>query len=106
MHAAISTLLVAEVANALWKAIRRGELAADGAADRLESLGRILELRSETELMPRALEIAVELQHPVYDCVYLAMAEEVGTELLTADQRLLQALDGSPYTGLARDLAS
>jgi len=38
-----------------------------------------------------ALRIAVQLDHPVYDCVYLALAVETGLQLLTADQRLFRA---------------
>ena len=37
-----------------------------------------------------ALALACHLDHPVYDCLYLALARREAALLLTADQRLLQ----------------
>ena len=39
-----------------------------------------------------ATGIAVMLDHPAYDCIYLAMAEAEGTRFVTADDRLLRKL--------------
>ena len=36
----------------------------------------------------RASTIALELDHPVYDCIYLACTEIEGVPLVTADRRL------------------
>jgi predicted nucleic acid-binding protein len=36
----------------------------------------------------RALEVAGRLDHPVYDCLYLALAEAHGAGLATADRAL------------------
>ena len=41
-------------------------------------------------LQAEALALACHLDHPVYDCLYLALARRVAALLLTADQRLLQ----------------
>jgi predicted nucleic acid-binding protein len=41
------------------------------------------------ELRGRALELAIELQHPIYDCFYLALAERERAPLISADKRLL-----------------
>jgi predicted nucleic acid-binding protein len=35
-----------------------------------------------------ALALACHLDHPVYDCLYLALARREAAQLLTADQRL------------------
>jgi predicted nucleic acid-binding protein len=40
-------------------------------------------------LAPRAVSIAGQLDHPVHDCLYLALAELERTVLVTADMRLL-----------------
>ena len=41
-------------------------------------------------LQAEALALACHLDHPVYDCLYLALARREAALLLTADQRLLQ----------------
>lgn len=86
-------LLLVEAANALWKKVRRHELS-PGEADR--ALGVILSsglvIRPTRPLLTRALVMAVRLQHPVYDCVYLALAERERAALVTADERLAGAV--------------
>jgi predicted nucleic acid-binding protein len=46
-------------------------------------------LVSATGLAPRAVAIAGQLDHPVYDCFYLALAEAEQADLVTADMRLV-----------------
>jgi predicted nucleic acid-binding protein len=86
-------LLVAECANILWKKVQRGELSKDEAI-----LGvRLLE-RSDIELLPMrsllatATRIAVELDHPAHDCLYLALAIENACRFVTADERFIRKL--------------
>ena len=44
------------------------------------------------ELISQAFEISLQLNHPIYDCVYLALALELDAEgLMTADERLANA---------------
>ena len=38
------------------------------------------------------MDLARRLGHPVYDCVYLALAEREDAAFVTADQRLLRRL--------------
>ena len=82
-------LLVAECANVLWKKTRRNELTPDEA--RLAA--RLLQ-RADVELAPmRALlepttELAIAMDHPAYDCAYLALAESLSCNLVTADRKL------------------
>jgi predicted nucleic acid-binding protein len=42
--------------------------------------------------LARATAIAVELDHPAYDPVYLAVAEPSSLRLVTADNRLVRKL--------------
>ena len=86
-------LLVAECANILWKKVRRDELSSEEAllaARLLQSAD--LELTSTRSLMERATQIAIELDHPAYDCIYLALAAERDCPFVTADERLLHKL--------------
>jgi predicted nucleic acid-binding protein len=43
-------------------------------------------------LLPRALEIAQQFRQSVYDCLYVALAEREGCELVTADDKLIKAV--------------
>ena len=45
----------------------------------------------------RALEIAFELAHPIYDCVHPALAERMGHRMVTADGRLLRAVRATEH---------
>lgn len=86
-------LLPIEVANALHRRALRQELSMQSAAHLLEALmGSGLELREVPGLHVRALELANELhQNAVYDAHYLALAETLGCECWTADQKFHRA---------------
>jgi predicted nucleic acid-binding protein len=99
-------LLLTEAANALWKKLLRREIRAREAAQALDLLmASGLELEPSAPLLGRALLLARRLRHPVYDCVYLALARAEGATLVTADRRLLaQTTKGGtrlPVTDLA-----
>lgn len=98
-------LIVAEVANALWKKCRRGEIAANQLAYAFETSLRLIdELVPTKDLAERALHTATELQHPVYDCFYLALAEVRGGTFITADTRLLTRLAQGGWKGAVEAL--
>ncbi len=86
-------LLLVEVANALWRKAKAGEISgreAHTALDLVSASG--VDLYPNRPLVSRALALARLLAHPVYDCVYLALAEREGATFVTADQRLLRRL--------------
>lgn len=93
-------LLVSEVVNALWAKELRGDLAAD---ERVLALTAALDAFDEfapcKDLAPRALDLALSLQHPAYDCFYLALAEARGAMFVTADTRLLARLAKGGWAG-------
>ena len=78
-----------EATNAWWKKSRRGEMSSgqvEQAIRRLLAVG--VDLYPSASLVTRAARFAVELDHAVYDCVYLALAAQHGAELAMADGRL------------------
>ncbi|MDO9707008.1 type II toxin-antitoxin system VapC family toxin [Paracraurococcus lichenis] len=85
-------LLLAEVGNAAWKAVRRGGMTRDQARDALRELsnGPIV-LTPLAELAAAATDLALRRDHPVYDCFYVALAQREGAPLVTADARLASA---------------
>ena len=99
------TLVHAEVGNGLWKRVLKREIADDGEITaRLADLARYIRTIDETPLMPVALRLAIELDHPIYDCVYLALAETMDDQLLTADRRFLRAIASTPHAARVREL--
>jgi predicted nucleic acid-binding protein len=46
-------------------------------------------------LAATAARTALEIDHPVYDCFYLALAELESTQLVTADARLVAKTRGT-----------
>jgi predicted nucleic acid-binding protein len=49
----------------------------------------------------RAMQVARRLHHPVYDCVYLALAEREDATFITADRRLLRRLSPALHIAVA-----
>jgi predicted nucleic acid-binding protein len=84
-------LIMAEVSNALWKKLRMTLVTFEQATAALRALPDRIRLFEMTDFAPRAFAIAVELDHPIYDCFYLALAEREGCALITADARLIAA---------------
>jgi predicted nucleic acid-binding protein len=41
-------------------------------------------------LLPAAIQMALELEHPVYDCFYLSAAVQKDTHVITADCRFFE----------------
>ncbi len=92
-HLIAPDLLLAEFANVLSTKIRKGEFNL-GSVDRaVEVLQNARLAFSPMEpLMPMSIRLAQRLQHPAYDCFYLALAQAEGCLLVTADQRFLRAV--------------
>jgi predicted nucleic acid-binding protein len=86
------SLIAAEIGSALWKAVRRGVIASADALAAIEvALLPFEALIAIEELRIRALALAVELQHPIYDCFYIALAEREQAPLITADEAMIAA---------------
>lgn len=98
-------LIIAEIGNTVWRKAIRNEMSQGQANDILAAMrsGEVA-LYPSTDLAQRALGIALVLNHPVYDCLYLACAELVDGVLVTADERLRKAVDGTNLASLVRPL--
>ena len=83
----------AEVGNVLWKGTRQNRWRQDEA----ESVAADMQARDFTTvpslmLLPEALKIAFAHDRAVYDGLYVALAVQSETDLITADERLANAL--------------
>ncbi len=94
-------LVLIEIANGLWAAVRRQRIDESTARAQLTAAPPLFgELRPAEALTAAAFDIACELNHPIYDCMYLAMAEAERTPLITGDARLQTAVTGTRWRHL------
>lgn len=94
-------LLLAELSNILWKKVGRGELTqaeAERIAGDLEQAD--IKIHPMGSLFLPGLRIAMVTGRTSYDSIYLALADSLSTEVVTADRRLYNALQGGPYARL------
>jgi predicted nucleic acid-binding protein len=83
----------AELGNVLWKGTRQGRWRQDEAeAVAADMKARDFKTVSSLVLLDEALRIAFAHDRAVYDCLYVALAVQSKTELITADERLANAL--------------
>ena len=86
-------LMPVEAANTWWKKVRQHEMDAtdlDQAIVNLLALG--IAFYPSAALLSRAARLALEVDHPVYDCLYLALAINENCRLVTADQATVNQL--------------
>jgi predicted nucleic acid-binding protein len=93
----VPDLMFPEVGNILWKKVRRGDL----TEDRAREIGRLVvvapvEIHPSVPLFEAALEIAMRTGRSVYDSLYVALAVQLDGQLVTADEKLYNALEVGP----------
>jgi predicted nucleic acid-binding protein len=92
-------LVVAEVLNAAWKAARLSLMSgAQLEATAAELPCCFARLAALAPLAAAATQAAVEIDHPVYDCFYLALAERGAAAVITADARLAAKVAGTRWS--------
>jgi predicted nucleic acid-binding protein len=94
----VPDILYGEIGNALWTRVRTGEISVARAQSLISLLGlSVFDSRPIQPFVPRALLVAATLDHPIYDCIYLALAESLNLPFVTADARFLRALRRYPF---------
>lgn len=84
--------LLLEVVQAVWNAARQGRTAPEAIVRTGQEVQRIFPRPvPDLTLFQDAARIMREQQHPIYDCLYLALSERSGFELVTADARQFAA---------------
>jgi predicted nucleic acid-binding protein len=92
-------VLFAEATNALWAMCRRGDIGRTDFAQAVEVLktAPLAFPASMRQLAPAAARLAVDLDHPAYDCFYLALAVQEQYTVVTADRRFFDTVHRHPY---------
>lgn len=89
----VPDLFWAELGNIFWKAVRQGRW----QRSRAEEAIRLVQTRSFPSIPAKALlqdafQISTSFDRSVYDCLYVALAIASKATLITADERLANAL--------------
>jgi predicted nucleic acid-binding protein len=99
---AAPNLLRLELASALWKNWRRNLIDLDQAKDALNSIEKSIKTWCEPEaLLTDAVEMAFDLGHHVYDCLYLVLASRLRFTVVTADERTIRVAPRNLVIALA-----
>ena len=107
-------IVLAEVANALRRQVRMKMVTDEQASAAVKIMLReLIELTSSRDLIENAVRLSSQLDHSVYDCMYLAAAmTEDDRVLVTADMKFaakaaaagfgkkIAVLEAIPATGL------
>lgn len=78
---------------------RRGDIRREDLSEAVDALraAPIAVPATMRQLAPAAARLAVDLDHPVYDCFYLALAIQEQYPVVTADKRFHDAVKAHPY---------
>ena len=94
----VPDLVFDEVANVFWRHWRTGQMS---EVQVIEAMSDLQKLFSAVRLLRSpaagASETSCSLEHPIYDCSYLALAERLAVPFLTADQWLRRKVEGSRW---------
>ena len=92
-------LLIAETANVLWRKVRTDDIGADQVRTALTALPRYFDrLVSGSELVSQGFELAQEIGHSIYDCLYLSCALQTDdATVVTADRKFASKAAAAGY---------
>jgi predicted nucleic acid-binding protein len=94
----VPDLFCVEFGNILWKKVRIGEFTSSDASEILEAMFRLPKRVHPTQaLLAPALSFACATGRTVYDSIYVALALGLQCELVTADERLWNALKDTQW---------
>jgi predicted nucleic acid-binding protein len=89
--------LLVEVANVLWKHVRKGKLEAVTGSRILVALGEVpIQWHEDSGLFLEAYRLANQTGRTVYDCLYLTLARAAGCPLITADRKFYDSIQQGP----------
>lgn len=100
-------LVLIEASNTAWKKVKRGEMTPEQGEAMIRALPLYFDRLVHTDvLIVRAYELAHQLAHPVYDCLYLALAELEAVQVITDDERLVKVVSRTEFRKRVRSLVA
>ncbi|MDR7481719.1 MAG: type II toxin-antitoxin system VapC family toxin [Armatimonadota bacterium] len=89
----VPDLVYAEFANTIWKHVRRYGLdPSDGEVMIASFLALPMDVVPSHAILLPAFRIACATGRPVYDALFLALSQEAGADMVTADEQLYEAV--------------
>jgi predicted nucleic acid-binding protein len=86
-------LFPVEVINSIARRVRRKELSRRDAVDRIRVFNAIpVSLHGYHVALPVATSLALSYGPALYDCIYLALAAQMGLPYVTADERFINGM--------------
>ena len=83
-------IFIPEICNVVWKKVKNQEITAEHGRAIVTNVPTVLDhIVPSSEVAKRAFALAVQFNHPVYDCLYLALAERESITLITDDAKLV-----------------
>lgn len=100
-------LILVECANVAWRRVVSRTVPLAQAEALLATLPRWFDtLAPSAELYEGAFRIACALRHPVYDCLYLMLAEREEMPLVSADEAFVSRVLDSRWAHLVESLSA
>ena len=99
-HISVPDLFVVEVTAALVRNVNIQNLTHMVMREHIADFAALLagnelhQVRSTPRQVANATNLAIDLGHPLKDCIYLALAMELGCELVTCDARFAAKAKG------------
>ena len=97
-------LIQAEIGSVLTKKVRRGEIRAEQARHAFAASLDLLRMVPSPSFAAAALDLSLDLEHAIYDCYFLAVAEAYGSFLVTADRAFVTKVRGTRFASLILQL--
>lgn len=94
----VPTFFNLEIGSVLSKRIRRNELSPEEGEAILQELKNIpIQKHSNNRLFKPAFALALQTKQSLYDCLYLALAETLDGQVVTADRKIYSSLESGEY---------
>jgi len=91
-------LLYPETGNILWKKQRLHELTPDEVEEIVAAVTSLpIKIEHSRQIMPLSVSIALHSGITVYDAMYVSVARIYETRMITADRRLVGALEKTEF---------
>jgi predicted nucleic acid-binding protein len=95
--------VLAECANAIGRKVHGNQLSREAAETSFTELPRFFSKLFETDrLLEGGFQLALDIDHALYDCLYLALAIREGAPVVTTDEGLFKAARRAGLEGHVR----
>ena len=98
-------IFIPEVCNVVWQKVQNREITLEQGHAIVTNAPMILDrLVPSSEVAQEAFALAVRFSHPVYDCLYLALAKRESVTLITDDAQLVAVAQKAKLNRLVQAL--